>query len=191
MSGLGRSRLIAALAAIGMIALAVVGVRLSEAGPEAQLVRGVPGQVLAVRGGTVQVAELRVGTGLKQYGKEQPTNGLFVVTRIVVAATGPKKVSLMRSKLLAAPDRIYDTYGITSGVEAEPGFVTTTELVFEVDPAHLDNLTVTLGPLEIVSGYQQQVQVHLGITAANAADWRAAGQGQVVTVASTLNRGLP
>ena len=190
MTGIGRSRLLAAIVAVAMIAVSVAGVRLSEAGADAQLVRGGSGQVLAIRGGTVQVDEVRVGTAVKNFGRTEPTNGLFVVVRVALAATGPTKLSLMSSKLLAAPDRTYANIGLANGVTAEPGFLTTTELTFEVDPAHLDDLTLTLSPLEIVSGYQQQVQIHLGITLGNAADWRAAGQGQVIAVAPTANRGI-
>jgi len=189
-TGIGRSRLVAMIVAVAMIAVAVAGVRLSEAGDKAQLIRGGSGQVLAIRGGTVHAVEVRVGTAVKNFGRTEPTNGLFVVVRVALAATGPAKLSLMSSKLLAAPDRTYTNFGSTSGVTAEPGFETTTELTFEVDPAHLDNLTLTLSPLEIVSGYQQQVQIHLGITPDNAADWRAAAQGQVIAVALPANRGI-
>jgi hypothetical protein len=186
---LSRQRVLAAVVAIGMIAVAVVGVRLSEAVDTEQIIRGSTGQVMSIRGGTLQVTQVRVGTSLKQYGRVQPTTGLFVVVRIDLAATGRDKLELQRVTLLARSGVTYNGFNLGGGVSAEPGFLTTTELAYEVDPNRIDDLTLHLGSNEIVSGYQQQVEVHLGITPANAARVRAAGAGEV-KLAESLNRGL-
>jgi hypothetical protein len=185
-----RHRVVSAVVAIGMIAVAVLGVRLSEAGDKAQIIRGSAGQVLSIRDGTLQVSQVRVGSSLKLFGRVQPTTGLFVVVRIDLAATGREQLNLQSVKLLAQSGVTYNGFNLGGGVTAEPGFLTTTELAYEVDPNRIDDLTIQLGSNEIVSGYQQQVQVHLGITAENAARWREAGAGQGLELAASKNRGI-
>lgn len=188
---LTRSRLIAILATMLLLAIAVVTVRLSEAGPEADLVRGAVGTPLAVRDGTVEVTGVKVATAVKRYGKTEPTSGLFVLVGLEGAAPGPSRLNLQDAKLLAPDGLTYDNFSLTTGISADPGFGSATDLVFEVDPGRLADLTLQLGPLEVVSGYQQRVQVHLGITAANADQWRAAGQGQTLEPIDETRWGLP
>jgi hypothetical protein len=61
-------------------------------------------------------------------------------------------------------------------MDVVPGFQTTMDFVFEVNPDKINGLTVELWRGEIVVGYHQRVQVPLRITAGNAAQWRAAAQ---------------
>jgi len=86
---------------------------------------------------------------------------------------------LNESRLLADGDRVYSLYD-DSTLSAAPGFVQDLDYLFEVDPAALDDLTLEVSQSEIVHGYQSRVQVHLGITPANAAAWRTAGQGRAL-----------
>ncbi|MEN2590837.1 hypothetical protein, partial [Acinetobacter baumannii] len=86
--------------------------------------------------------------------------------------------------LLADDAPTYRAYSTSVGLSVPPGFVETTEVAFEVDPARIADLTLNLEPTEIVSGYQQHAQIHLGITAANAADWAAGAEGRTVEAAA-------
>jgi hypothetical protein len=177
--------------AIGFVALAAVGLRLSEAGAEAeaQIVTGVLGQPVQVNDGEITVTEVRVGTALKSFGDVDRTPSMFVLVRTRAAATGSKDLNLSESTLISG-DATYDSYSSFSGVRSDVGFRTTDDLVFEVDPARIDDLALELSSLEIVSGYQQHVRIHLGITPGNADQWRAAAQGQVVEAGESTSEGI-
>jgi hypothetical protein len=181
---LQRSRLIRLLVAIALVALATVGLRVSE-GEEDQnfeIVRGILGESVAINSGTVTASEVRVGTSLSRRDEVYAeTPGLFVVIRVDVAATDAELVSPATLRVLT-DDRRYDSFANSSTGKVEPGFVISTDAVFEVDPADLANLTLELFPLEAVSGYSQHTRIHLGITPGNAEQWRAAGQSQVVEI---------
>ena len=69
------------------------------------------------------------------------------------------------------------------GASAEPGFTGFTDLLFEFDPAQVDDLTLEIGRRELLSGYSQRVRVHLGITPDNADQWRAAARDQILEAA--------
>ena len=71
----------------------------------------------------------------------------------------------------------------------EPGFEAAQDLVFEVDPAAVDDLTLELDHREFIRAYPERVRIHLGITRANAADWRDAGRDQVLTPLDQTTRG--
>ena len=177
--------------AIGLVALACVGLRLSEAGAEAdaQIVTGVLGRPVQVNDGEITVTELRVGSALKSFGDVDNSPSMFVVVRTLVTATGSKGLNLSESTLTSG-DATYRSYSSFSGVRSDPGFRTTGELVFEVDPARIDDLALELSSLEIVSGYQQHVRIHLGITAGNADQWRAAAKDQVVEAEPSTSEGI-
>jgi hypothetical protein len=66
-----------------------------------------------------------------------------------------------------------------------------TDVTFEVDPARIDDLTLELYETEFVSGYQQRLRIHLGITPGNADRWRAAAKDQVLSPADPSTRALP
>lgn len=175
-----RDRLVALLTAIVCVAVAAAGLRASQAGPEFDVVRGVLGRPVTTEDGTLTVDDVRVGTALARQGTVTGrTPGLFVVVRVSAAATGDRDQVVTDSRLLARGDRVYAPYTDTA-VRAAPGFATSVDQVFEVDPHAMSDLTVELWRAEIVHGYQQRVQVHLGITAANAAAWGDAGVEQVL-----------
>lgn len=175
-----RSRLSAAVAAIACVAVAAAGLRASEAGPDHDVVRGRLGQPVATEDGVVTVADVRVGTRLARSGSVTDTTpGMFVVVRVAAAATGTEDEVLTDSRLLARGGRVYAPYESTTS-RAAPGFVETVDHLFEVDPAAIEDLTLEVWRSEVVHGYQERVQVHLGITRANAAAWRDAGAGQVL-----------
>jgi hypothetical protein len=175
-----RSRLVALLAAIACVAVASAGLGASEAAPEAEVVRARLGAPTTTQDGQVTVDQVRVGTSLGSGGQVTDTTpGLFVVVRVRAAATGPRDQVFTDSRLLARGDRVYAPYDTTSA-RAAPGFVESVDYLYEVDPAGIDDLTLELWRDEIVHGYQQRVQVHLGITRANADAWRDAGARRVL-----------
>jgi hypothetical protein len=183
-TGVRRLALLRLLVAVALVALAAVGLRLSEGqeGQHFQVVRGRVGETVAINGGTATATEVRVGTSLSEQGEMYATTpGLFVVVRVEVAATGPNTLRAQDLRVITKRRR-YDSFSAFLTGEAAPGFATAEDEIFEVDPADLADLTLELYPGEVVSGYSQHTRIHLGITRANAEQWRAAGQNQVVDI---------
>lgn len=192
MSGLGRARLLRGLVAIALVALAAAGLRLSEgaADRDAEIVRGVLGEPVAINGGTVTADRVRVGTTvLRDDRVEATTAGLFVAVRLEVAATGPTRILAYNIRLLSGERRYAAASSLGLGL-VEPGFAEVRDLVFEVDPARIDDLTLELAPGEVLSGYPQHARIHLGITPDNAERWRTAGRDQSIEPAPNSRRGL-
>jgi hypothetical protein len=188
---LQRSRLLRVLVAIGLVALAAAGLRLSEpAEDDFEVVRGVVGTPVTIEGGTVQARDVRVGTALRRDDQVYATTpGLFVVVRVEVSATGRDEVAGYQSELLTRSRRYAALNGSELG-DVAPGFADAEDLVFEVDPAEIDDLTLDLDHREFITAYSERVRIHLGITGANAQAWRDAGRDQVVTPVDRTSRGL-
>ena len=188
--GLHRSRLTRVLVALALVALAAVGLRLSKSGQDFELVRGVLGTPVVLRDGTVTATEVRVGTALGREGQAYAdTPGLFVVVGTEVAATGPRTLPAHTARVLTGSRR-YDALSGSDVGNVPPGFSSATDLVFEVDPAVLADLTLELAPAELLTGYPEHARIHLGITGDNADAWRAAGRDQVVEPRDPTSRGI-
>lgn len=187
-----RSRLVELLTAIVCVALAAVAVEVSDATPEYDDVRGRVRAPVAVEDGEVTVDEVRIGTQLTRTGEVLDTTpGAFVVVRVTGAATGTGPISYSESRLVTRGPRVYRASGSPPSVRAQPGFAAEVDVVFEVDPTQIEDLTLELWELEIIRGYQERVQVHLGITRANAEQWRQLADGQAVEIeTNTLTRAL-
>lgn len=185
------SKSVGVLATIALVAVSALGLRLSD--PEEQqfqAINGVVGQPVKVNDGEITVSQIRSGTILRQFGQIQDsTDGMFMAIRVTGAATGPKPLQLNAARLLAGDIR-YEGYQMSSGVNAEPGFQTTVDVVFEVAPAQIDNLTLEIGSNEVLHGYQQRARIKLGITPANADQWRSAANG-VIEPAAATTRAMP
>lgn len=186
-----RRRLTAFVATVGLLALAAAGVHLSEQEHDADVRRGTVATAARINEGVVTVTGVQVGTTVTRLGSTSHTTGMFVVVTVRAAATGAAELRFGQVRLLAADDASYTAYGSSSSVRADPGFATTAGLVFEVDPRRIDDLTLELTPLEVVSGYQQHVRIFLGITSANADQWRRVAANQVLTPDEPTSRGLP
>lgn len=192
MRGLARARLLRGLVAIALVALAAAGLRLSEGATErdAEVVRGVLGEPVAINGGTVTADRVRVGTTLLRSDRvEATTAGLFVVVRLELAATGSTRLRAYHTRLLSG-ERQYASIGALGLGLVEPGFAEISDVVFEVDPARIDDLTLELAPAEFLSGYPEHARIHLGITPDNAEQWRTAGRDQAIEPAADESRGL-
>ena len=187
---LQRSRLIRVLVAIALVALAGIGLRLSEGDEDFEVVRGVIGTPVVLRDGTVTATEVRVGTALSREGEVYAeTPGLFVVVRTEVAATGPRALPSYNSRVLTG-NRRYEALSGSNIGNVPPGFSSSQDLVFEVDPAVLADLTLELAPGELLTAYPEHARIHLGITRDNADAWRAAGRDQVVETRDQTSRGI-
>jgi hypothetical protein len=187
-----RSKVVPILVALALVGLSAAGLRLSEPPEETdfEVINGVFGNPVKINNGEVTVTQVRVGTALKQYGEIQDrTDGMFVAVGVTGAATGPKKLELQAARLLSGDVR-YEGYQLGAGLSADPGFQTSIESVFEVDPAQIDGLTLEMGSNEILHGYQQRVRIRLGVTPANAAQSRAAAAG-VLEPATLTTRAIP
>ena len=177
-----RSRLVGLLTAIVCVALAATAVQVSEARPDHDYVRGQVGRPVAVEDGEVLVDDVRIGTRLTRSGEVMDTTpGAFVVLGVTVAATHTSEVLLSDSRLVTRGPRVYDEFSSQS-LRAAPGFAERLDYVFEVDPRQIEDLTLELWRLEIINGYQARVQVHLGITPANADDWATAAAGRSIEI---------
>ena len=187
---LPRSRLVRVLVAMALVALAAVGLRLSEAEENFEVVRGVVGEPVALHDGTATAGEVRVGTALSQDNQVHlETPGLFVVVSIELAATGSRDLPLHDARVLAGSRR-YDALRGPNVGPVPPGFSSTTDVVFEVDPAVLADLTLELAPGGVLTAYAEHARIHLGITRDNAEAWRAAGRDRVITTADQTSRGI-
>ena len=187
-----RRRLISVIVALACVAVSAAGLRLSEtAGTDDDIIRGRVGETASINEGLVTVDDVRVGTALKSNDQiRDRTNGMFVVVHVDAKATGPDKLS--GSRLRCSPTGLsYGTYDALAGVAAETGFAVSTDVTFEVDPARIDDLTLELYETEFISGYQQRLRIHLGITAGNADRWRAAAKDQVLIPVDSSTRALP
>ena len=187
-----RSKLVPILAAIAFVGLSAAGLRFSETPEEAnfEVIDGVFGNPVKVNNGEVTVSQVKIGTALRQFGEiKDRTDGIFVAVTITGAATGPKPLEMAAGRLLSGDIR-YEGYQLSQGVTAQPGFQTTIDSVFEVDPAQLEDLTIELGSNEVLHGYQQRVRIKLGLRAASAEQWRAAASG-VLEPATSTTRAIP
>jgi hypothetical protein len=189
--GGSHAKLAGVFAAIALIGLSAVGLRLSEPEEKFEVVSGRPGETIQINNGELTVAQVRVGTYLTEYDRiADRTPGMFVAVNVTGAATGPKSLKLADAQLLSNQVR-YDDYKALGGLTVSPGFQTTVDEVFEVDPAQIDDLTLEMWQGEAVTGYQERVRIRLGITAANAEHWRASARDRGITVSRQTTRAIP
>ena len=185
-----RTKLLSVVAGLGLLTVATAGYRLSD--PEDfAVVRGDLGAPAAYADGVVVVDDVRVGTVLLTSTEERVTTpGMFVVVRVAVQANGREALPVNHLQLLA--DGATYLPGEDESLRPAPGFEESRDVRFEVDPAHIDDLTLEAwGTQGFVEGYSDHVRVPLGITPDNADAWRRAAQGaQVDYVISSVERGL-
>ena len=175
-----RTRLIRIVAAIAMVAVAAVGLRLSEDTQEFEVVAGTLGVPVEIEDGVITATQVRVGVATARLDEVRDrSDGMFVLVSVQTTATGPETLTLANASLLSG-NRSYGSFGVGGSASAAPGFTGYTDLLFEVDPAQIDDLTLEIGRRELLSGYSQRVRLHLGITPDNADQWRAAARDQIL-----------
>jgi hypothetical protein len=170
-----RDKVVGLLVALACLAFSAVGLKVNEP-PAYDYVNGVRGAAVTIERAEITVGEVRVGTRLLSRGAVQAeTEGIFVAVRVALAVPGRERVNINGSQLVTQ-QRTYANRSST-GLVANAGFSETKDLVFEVDPAQIDDLTLQLWSSGVVSGFSQRARIHLGITADNAAQWREAATG--------------
>lgn len=190
---LQRSRVVAVLVAIACFALAAIGLRVSGPGETFRVLRAEVGETTSLAGGDLTVERVQVGSALSVRDEvAAKTPGMFVVVRVRWANPGSsERVSLGAARLLTK-DRTYLTYGSGDRVSAEPGFESTVDLRFEVDPAQIDGLTLEMWDSGVLVAYHDRARVQLGITRSNAGDWRSASADRLLPVLPTVqSKALP
>jgi hypothetical protein len=186
-----RSKLVPVLLAVALVGVSAAGLRLSEPQDKPfEAINGVLGEPVKINNGEVTVTRIQVGNAIRQYGEiRDQTAGMFVAVSVTGAATGPKPLELLKARLLSG-EVSYEGFELSAGVKAEPGFQSSVESVFEVDPTQIDDLTLELRSNEIISGYQERVLIRLGVTPATAEQWRAVSEG-VLEPAADTTRAIP
>ncbi|MFC7619732.1 hypothetical protein [Microlunatus sp. GCM10028923] len=179
---LQRSKLLAVVAVVACILVATIGTRLSDPEKEFRVIPGKLDEKVMINGAELTVSDVRVGQILIQdEAIEAKATGIFVQIQIDLAnPTGTDKAILGHSRLLSG-DRVYKTYSSLNNIGAEPGYGETTDFLYEVDPAAIDDLTLEIWTQGFLFGYHDRVRVHLGITPENADRWREAAQGGMLT----------
>jgi hypothetical protein len=188
---LARSKPVGILAAIALVVLSAVGLRLSDPDDNFQVINGVAGVGVKINNGEITVSRVTVGTFFIEYGKiSDRTPGMFIAVTVSQAATGSKRLETSEARLLGKDVR-YDSYQIMDVLTVDPGFETSVDIVFEVDPARIDGLTLEIWPSEFISSYQQRVRIDLGITTANAEQWRTAAKDRGIEMSRGTTKAIP
>lgn len=171
-----RTKVTGIVAALGCLAFSAIGLEVNDP-PAFTYVDGVRDQVVVIESAEVVVGEVQVGTRIVRQGEVRAeTTGMFVTVSATLAVPGSQGVSLNQAQLVT-DDRTYDDWSSTS-LRADPGFRQEQDLVFEVDPSQIDDLTLEIWHAGVVQGFYQRARIHLGITADNAEQWRQAAEGR-------------
>ena len=180
---ISRDKLVGVLVALACLAFSAIGLKVNDP-PEFTYVDGVRGQAVSIEQADLIVGDVEVGTRLVNRGRvEAQTQGMFVVVRARLEVPGPQKVSLNSAHVITR-DRTYNQWS-SNTLRADPGFAQEEELVFEVDPTQIDDLSLEIWAASTVQGFYQRARVHLGITADNADQWRQAAGGRELQPASS------
>jgi hypothetical protein len=180
---ISRDKLVGVLVALACLAFSAVGLKVNDE-PEFTYIDGVRGQTVEIEQADLIVGDVEVGTRLVDRGSVQAeTRGMFVVVHARLEVPGPQKVYLNSAHLIT-DDRTYNLWS-SSGLTADPGFAQEQQLVFEVDPAQIDDLSLEIWASSPVHGFYQRARIHLGITADNAEQWRRAASGRELQPATS------
>lgn len=177
-----RSRVASAVLAVLLVTVAALGYRLSEPDGENELVRAPLDQTVAYASGTVRVSDVRVGTTVREGDHEWRTLGLFVVVGVTLSAGGRDGLLISDTQLRTRSGATYSNVVGSQVIKADPGFETSQDYVFEVDPQRMDDLTLEVWRKGVTYRYYERLQTPLGITRANVEQWRQAGAGRLLVV---------
>lgn len=182
-NGLSRQQVLPVVVALACVLVAALVMRVSEPALDFDASRTTVGRPAPLYDSEITVTAVRAGQRITYSGREDPplvTPGMFVVLDVELAA-GREQLSV-DSFQLASGDYVYASYDGADYVSAAPGFVGTAAILFEVDPAHIDDLTATIWQSKVLSGYEQRVVLAVGINARNAAQWRASAANRLITI---------
>lgn len=188
-----RSRVVSAVTFVLLVTVAMIGYRLSDPSRQSyELLTTQLDRPVAFAAGRVVVSDVRIASELKRREVVTTTPGAFVVVRVGVQATGREKVTVADTELHVG-GRTYapvETLGVA--ITADPGFESSDDVAFEVDPGDLSGMTLQVWNSGFITRYEQRVQTSLGVTPANAERWARAGrQGRVSVGSQAETRALP
>jgi hypothetical protein len=176
------TKLMAFVVAVICVLVAGVAVKYTPQLNDAQIKRAVVGETVRFYKAEVTVTEVQAGTLLQNEFDETETiesKGLLIALTFAMAA--PEEEQRLSPKSLHADgDRVYEAIESAS-MTVPAGFRGTSIFVYEVDPNHIDDLWIEAGAGEIFYAYPQELRIRLGITSANADQWRRAARGRTVT----------
>lgn len=140
----------------------------------------------------VTVTGVRAGQAIITDSDDSFTSkGMILAVTVRVEAPGEQYTVGPTGVSVHTSDRSYSSFGTNNSIRAEAGFVSTGELLFEVDPRHIDGAYLELYRSEILRVVPDKLHVRLGITRKNAADWAASAKGRTLRVADTESEPLP
>lgn len=184
-------RLRAILISAAMVVASVVGYGLSDSDAKYEPIRGRVDDVVKYNHGTAHLDRVQVGTTLSKDGEDVlETAGLFVAVRLTVEATGRERVRVGNATLVSSTAS-FDALDLVDTMRVEPGFEASKQLIFEVDPQQLAELSFQGSNRGVVNGYYQQLDIDLGFSAATVSEQVSEGQGRTIEVDSNESiRGL-
>lgn len=191
--GSGASRLASVIIALACIVVAGIAVHITD-GISGDVVRTVdvkePGRLDSA---IVTVTGVRAGSAVVIDPDEHfASKGMILAVTVRVEAPGQKyTVGGLGGITLHASDRTYSAFGPNSSISAQAGFARTGDLLFEVDPGHIDGAYLELYREEFIHVTPQKLHVRLGITRRNAADWAAAAKGRTLHSGDSRTEPLP
>lgn len=178
---LQRSKVLAVLVVLVCVMVATVGVRLSDPETGFRVIKGEVGTMLKINGAELTISDIRVGQLTTDGEKiEQRTTGMFVLMRAQLANRDTLENNVLNHVELLSGKRVYEPYSSLSNIGAEPGYVSSSDFLFEVDPQQIDDLTLQIWNQGIVYGYHDRARIHLGITPDNADQWREAARDGLI-----------
>jgi len=139
-----------------------------------KVVHGTIGQPLDYTGSgsTVEVTRIQfaqsvIDDNADDDDKPLDTNGVYVAVEWDTVR-GPKKPDLVDATLLADSGSVYQSVSANDVANSnldfpDAGFARTGAIVFEVNPADVDNLTLRLRPTMLFNVYNSEIRVDLGI----------------------------
>lgn len=190
--GSGTSRLASVIVALACIVVAGIAVHITD-GISDDVVRTVdvkqPGRL---DNAIVTVTGVRAGSAVVIGPDERfASKGMILAVTVRVAAPGQKyTLGGLGGISLHTSDRSYSVFGPNTSISADAGCVSTGDLLFEVDPRHIDGAYLELYREEFIHVTPQKLHVRLGITRENAADWAAAAKGRTVHAADSRTEPL-
>ena len=141
----------------------------------------------------VTVTRVRAGTAVSD-GTDQRYRSGGMILGVTVRAEAPGTsytIGGLGGATVHAAGRTYSAFGPNESFTAEAGFVSTGEILFEVDPRHIAGAYLQLYHDEIFYATPQKVHIRLGITQQNAAQWAASAQGRTLQVATATSKPIP
>jgi hypothetical protein len=177
------TRVTALLVALACVVVAGVAVKITDK-IDNDVVRTIDvGQTARLNGGTVSVTKVQAGTMIDDGSDKVTTKGMFLAVRVRLAAPGEEQtVGAVGGLRLYTSDRTYRAFGANQILKAPAGYAVTADMLFEVDPQHIDDATLELFHSEIIHSIPQKVRVRLGIERRNAAAWTASARGRLLSV---------